>query len=162
MKTRNIINYILYTFIQLTWGICQNALGILLWIILTIVNPKRRRGYYHGAILTYWKFSFSMGLGMFIFYGHHDKEESYAKAVLVHEYGHTIQSCMLGPLFMFVIAIPSTVWAFTPKFANWRKEGKYTYFDFYPESWANYEGERVLKMPAPDARMADQRAKEQD
>jgi len=106
--------------------------------------------------MSYWKFPFSMGLGMFIFFGHSNKDEEYQAQVLVHEYGHTIQSCMLGPLFMFVIAIPSVVWAFTPVFEKMRKEGKYDYLEFYPEAWANYEGERILKMPAPSKRLADQ------
>lgn len=146
MKIRNTVNYILYTFLQLTWGICHNLLGMLLWLILTVVNPKRKREYYHGAILTHWKFSFSMGLGMFIFYGHEGTEEE--KEVKVHEYGHTIQSIILGPFFLFVIGIPSVVWAFTPAFVRMRKKGKIKYTDFYPEHWANTLGEKILKEPS--------------
>lgn len=146
MKTRNTVNHIIYTLLQLSWGLAQNSLGILLWLILTAVNPGRKRGYYHGAVLTHWKFKFSMGLGMFIFYGHEDNEE--AKQVLVHEYGHTIQSIILGPFFMLIIAIPSVVWAFTPAFVRMRKEGKYTYTGFYPEYWANKLGEKILKQPS--------------
>jgi len=144
MKIRNCFNHIFYTIIQLTWGICQNIVGVLAFLVLTILKPNRKRFYYHGAIVSEWKFPFSMGLGMFIFFGHGSKDEQTQKGVLVHEYGHTIQSCMLGPLFLFVIGIPSCVWAFTPCFVKMRKEGKHTYFDFYPESWANHEGERVL------------------
>jgi len=149
MKARNIINYILYTIIQLTWGICQNIVGLLAFLVLTIIKPNRKRFYYHGAIASHWKFSFSMGLGMFIFFGHSDKDENYQSEVLVHEYGHTIQSIILGPLFLFVIGIPSCVWAFTPKFVKWREQGRYTYFDFYPEGWANKAGEAVLHKKAP-------------
>jgi len=148
MKKKYIINYVLYTILQLTWGIVQNIVGLLAFIILTIIKPNRKRFYYHGAIGSHWKFKFSMGLGMFIFFGHHDQNEEKQSGVLVHEYGHTIQSIILGPLFLFVIGIPSCVWAFTPCFVKSRKEGKHTYFDFYPESWANYEGERVLKLKA--------------
>lgn len=146
MKQRNVVNHVIYTVLQLSWGIVQNFLGIILWTVLSVVNPKRKRGYYHGAVLTHWKFKFSMGLGMFIFYGHEGTEE--ASEVLVHEYGHTIQSIILGPLFMLVIGIPSCVWAFTPVFGKWRKEGKYKYTDFYPEYWANKLGEKILKKPA--------------
>lgn len=151
MKTydkKYILNYILYTIIQLTWGIIQNILGILLFVILSIINIKRERRYYHGAIISRWKFGFSMGLGMFIFLGHADKPVEYQNKVLVHEYGHTIQSIIIGPLFFFLVAIPSTVWAFTPCFVKKRKEGKASYFDLYCESWANYEGERILKQEA--------------
>lgn len=140
------INYALYTLLQFTWGICQNIVGLLVWLILGILNPRRKRAYYHGAILTHWKFPFSMGLGMFIFYGHEGTEEE--KEVKVHEYGHTIQSIILGPLFLFVIGIPSCVWAFTPVFNRWRKAGRYKYTDFYPEKWANKLGEKILKEPS--------------
>ncbi|MBO2516494.1 MAG: hypothetical protein CW338_04340 [Clostridiales bacterium] len=150
-----ILNRILYTLIQLTWGILQNAAGVLALLVMTLTDPRRKHAYYHGALVTHWKFPFSMGLGMFIFYGHAEQEAEYAAAVLVHEYGHTIQSCILGPLFLPVIGIPSCVWAFTPVFVKWRKEGRYDYLQFYPEAWANHEGERVLKMPAPRRRVAD-------
>jgi len=149
------INYISYTIIQLTWGIIQNILGILLFVILTIIKPNRTRKYYHGAIISYWRFSFSMGLGMFIFFGHSNQDEEYQKQVLVHEYGHTIQSIILGPLFFFLVAIPSTTLAFLPVFANKRKEGKADYFDLYCESWANTLGEHVLKEKAVQRRKAD-------
>lgn len=87
-----------------------------------------------------------MGLGMFIFYGHEDNPE--AKEVLVHEWGHTIQSIILGPLFMLVIAIPSLLWAFIPGLVKMRKEKGIKYTDFYCEKWANIEGEKLLKQPA--------------
>lgn len=141
------VTRVLYWIIQLTWGILQNALGFLLWLLLTIIDPKRKRGMYNGAIVSYWKKPFSMGLGMFIFYGHENAPD--AKEVFVHEYGHTVQSVLLGPLFVFVIGIPSLVWAFTPRFQKWRDEGRYTYMDFYPESWANKWGEAITGLPAP-------------
>ncbi len=142
------LNHILYTIIQLTWGIIQNALGILILIILTIINPRRKHSYYHGALVTHWKFSFSCGCGMFIFYGHENADD--ASEVLVHEYGHTLQSVVLGPLFMFVIAIPSMVWAFTPCFGRMRKEKNIPYVSFYPESWANAWGEKITGLKAPE------------
>ncbi len=144
-----ILNYIIYTILQLTWGIIQNVLGIIAFLILTIINPKRKRFYYHGAIGSDWKFSFSMGLGMFIFYGHRDRKDINPDEILVHEYGHTIQSIILGPLFFFVIALPSTIWAFLPCFVKYRKEHNVKYTDLYCESWANRAGEEVLKEKAP-------------
>ena len=45
--------------------------------------------------------------------------------------GHTMQSKYLGPLYLFIIGIPSILWAwlYNPK--------KHCYYDFYTESWAN-------------------------
>lgn len=139
---------ILYWIFQWTWGIAQNVLGFLVWLVLTLLNPKRKRGSYEGAILTHWKFSFSTGLGMFIFYGHASAPD--AEEVLVHEFGHTLQSALLGPLFLPVIGIPSCVWAFTPALVRRRKETGKKYVDFYPERWANDWGSRVTGRPAPE------------
>ncbi len=147
MNKKYIINHIIYTLLQLTWAIPQNILGLLILLGLTIKNPKRNHFYYHGAIVTEWKFTFSCGCGMFIFYGHKDAKD--AKEVLVHEYGHTLQSIVLGPLFMFIIAIPSMTWAFVPCFIKMRKEKNIKYVDFYPESWANSWGEAITKEKAP-------------
>lgn len=35
--------------------------------------------------------------------------EELSNQLLVHEYGHTIQSLMLGPLYLAIIGIPSTL-----------------------------------------------------
>ena len=140
---------IFYPLLQWTWGIVQNVLGAMICLFLLLRDPHRRRRRYHGAIVTEWGLRSSMGLGMFIFFGHWREPKAYRDAVLVHEYGHTVQSCLLGPLFLPVIGLPSVVWAFTPVFARWRRQGRYSYYDFYPEKWANHEGERVLGLPAP-------------
>jgi len=139
---------VVYYLLQITWGIIQNICGFLIWIILMCKNPKRKITTFFGAIVTEWKFSFSTGCGLFIFYGHKNAKD--AKEVLVHEYCHTIQSCILGPLFMFVIALPSVSWAFIPCFVKMRKEKNIKYCEFYPESWANKLGTLVTGLPAPD------------
>jgi len=148
MKRQYIFNDIVYTILQFTWGILQNVLGALILLVLTIINPLRNHFYYHGAIVTEWRFDFSCGCGMFIFYGHKDAKDS--KEVLVHEYGHTLQSIVLGPLFMFVIAIPSMLWAFIPYFVKLRKRRNIKYVDFYCEKWANKWGEKVTGLTAPN------------
>ncbi len=130
-----------YYFLQLTWGSIQNILGAITWLFLMIKNPRRRRGYFHGAIVTYWGNDYSTGLGMFIFFGHGNARD--AKEVMVHEYGHTLQSAILGPMFLPIIGIPSAIWCFLPIFNRWRKEGRYNYYQFYPEAWANVWGSRI-------------------
>jgi len=148
MNKKYIINYIVYTFLQFTWGIIQNFFGVLILIGLTVKDPSRKHFYYHGALVTEWKLEFSCGCGMFIFYGH--KKAKDASEVLVHEYGHTLQSIVLGLLFMFVIAIPSMTWAFVPKFVELRKNKNIKYTDFYCEKWANVWGEKITGLKAPD------------
>ncbi len=140
---------ILYTIIQLSWGIIQNLLGFFMFL----VNLKSPHYIYHGAVVTQWKIKSSMSVGMFVFITDepffceklafsHTREELSSR-LLVHEYGHTIQSLILGPLYLIVIGIPSTLWGFLPCFNKKRHGEQISYFSFFTERWANYLGEKV-------------------
>lgn len=52
-----------------------------------------------------------------------------------HEKGHTIQSLILGPLYLIVIGIPSIVWA-----GLIHKHTNKSYYWFYTEAWADKLG----------------------
>ena len=143
------VNRVAYWLLQWTWGIIQNLAALVVALCVRIGHPERRLFRFHGAVVVPWgQAGGSMGLGMFIFFGHRDRED--AARVLVHEYGHTIQSCILGPLYLFVIGLPSLVWAWLPRFRADRRDGRRRYSDFYPEKWANYAGTRVTHRPAID------------
>ena len=55
-----------------------------------------------------------------------------------HEYGHYQQSLRLGWLWIFVIGIPSLIWAGC--FQKYRRKNKISYYSFYTEKWANKLG----------------------
>ena len=141
---------VLYWLIQWTWGIVQNVLGGLLTLLL-----RRKHARFFGAIVTRWDFRGSMALGMFLFLGRSRQDApqgSFTEAerrILVHEYGHTVQSCILGPLYLPVIGLPSLLWANLPFFRQRRQKKGRSYYSAYPERWANALGERVTKRPAP-------------
>ncbi len=126
---------IVFTALQFTWGIIQNIVGLLclLWLLLT---GKHGRIYgFNEAVITEWERRDSVALGMFVFFGHGRDEN--APRMLRHEYGHTVQSIILGPFFLPVIGLPSFLWAA----GLWkRKKTKGSYFDFYTESWADRLG----------------------
>ena len=52
-----------------------------------------------------------------------------------HEWGHTVQSKILGPFYLFVIGIPSLLWA-----AIQGNVIKKDYYWFYTEKWADKIG----------------------
>ena len=131
---------VLYYLLQWTWGLPQNLLGLILTGIVRLRNRGGIHGKYRNAVMTDWKFRGSMGLGMFIFYGHRGRGPETEAYIRVHEYGHTIQSVILGPLFLFVIGIPSFFWANLPFFRHFRENRQYDYYRFYPEAWANKAG----------------------
>ena len=141
---------IIYTIIQCTWGVLQTLFGFIVFLF----NIKYKHYFYHGAIVTEWKSKSSVSLGMFVFvtrepYFYEKLQNEYTKEelssrLLVHEYGHTIQSLIFGPLYLLVMGIPSTLWGFLPVFYNKRKKGV-SYFSFFTERFANFLGEKVTK-----------------
>lgn len=141
----------LYIIWQCTWGFLQTLLGFAHFLIYI----KCKHYFYHGAIVTEWNNRSSVSLGLFVFvtaepYFYEKLKNEYSmeelsKRLLVHEYGHTIQSLLLGPLYLIVIGIPSTLWGFLPYFNNKRKNESLSYFSCYTERWANVLGEKVTK-----------------
>ena len=123
----------LYTLLQWTWGILQNIAASL--IFLRYIRCPHRR--YHGAIVTEWDRNRYMALGMFIFV-----KKGCDERLLVHEFGHTIQSAYLGPLFSLVIGLPSTVWARVSIFHKLRHDRQISYYSLFCERWANSLGEK--------------------
>ena len=54
---------------------------------------------------------------------------------LRHEYGHTRQSLYLGPFYLFIVGIPSLLWAW-----YWTPARGVSYYSFYTEKWADRLG----------------------
>lgn len=130
---------VLFRLWQWTWGFPQTLFGCLLYLL----HRDSPHEAYHGCVVTYWKHNMSLGVGMFLFLSkyHYDLEPR----MLVHEFGHSIQSAILGPLFLPVMGIPSILWGLLPWTVRMREEKGISYYAFYPESTANYLGALVTK-----------------
>ena len=78
-------------------------------------------------------------LGDYVFVG---LTSEYRKTVK-HELGHTIQSKILGPLYLIIIGIPSITYCGLRRlFPSLRKKN---YYNFYTEKWANNLSEKYIK-----------------
>ena len=78
-------------------------------------------------------------LGNYVFVG----LNSEYKETVKHELGHTIQSKILGPLYLIVIGIPSITYCGLRRiFPSLRKKN---YYNFYTERTANYLSEKYIK-----------------
>lgn len=119
---------------QWTWAFPQTLLGAILWLI----HRKYPHGVYHNCAVTYWDNSGSMGVGMFLFIS--KRHMGCDSSVLVHEFGHSVQSAILGPLFLIVMGFPSYLWCNLPQARKLRREKGISYYSFYPESSANTLG----------------------
>lgn len=104
----------LYYLLACTWGIVMTTIGLVCTAILGIVKAvadlvkpgklKINFNKYH------WIYSISVGpalwggcdLGLMFLRDHESKGD-----LNEHEFGHTFQNCIFGPLFPFIVAIPS-------------------------------------------------------
>jgi len=130
-----------YYLIQFTWGILQNLAGAF-WFLCCLGKKHSR---YHGAIVTRVRrkrFRGGWTFGCFIFL-----TEPLTRAeehdLLIHEYGHTLQSLLLGPVWSLAIGLPSMLWCNLPLFQRLRREKGISYYRLYCEAWANRLGERA-------------------
>ncbi len=140
----------LYSLLQCTWGLPQTFVGIIYFL----ANGGCKHYRFHGSVVTEWGSKSSLSLGMFVFvsddpfyyyqeYTQQYSEQEFSRMLLVHEYGHTIQSLIFGPAYLFLVGIPSIAWSFLPAFVKKRKREHISYFSAYPERWANQLGEKV-------------------
>ena len=114
--------------IQWTWCLPQNLLGLFVFLITKSRGAKNEK--YKDAFVTHWKHSSGLSLGQFIFV-----PETTSHKTIQHEYGHTIQSNFLGPLFLIIIGLPSIIWAGC--FDRYRIKHNISYYQFYTEKWAD-------------------------
>ena len=96
--------------------------------------------------LYFWNNGGGMSLSNHIFLPkkHFDKPmyevmaSKWHREYIAHEYGHTIQSRKLGPIYLLVIGLPSIIWAGC--FENYRKKHNISYYSFYTERSADKLG----------------------
>lgn len=128
-----------YRLWQWTWGLPQTLVGA----VITLTLAKQPHFWYQGAYVTLWPLESSMSLGMFLFL--HKDWTPRERRLLAHEYGHTVQSLLLGPLYLPLIGLPSLLWAgFTPV-VRFREKRNLDYGWLYTERWANYNGKKYAK-----------------
>lgn len=144
--------YPIGVFLHWTWGNMQTMAGLVLYLIY-YKCPHR---YYKGVLQTVWPKDSGLSMGFFIFTPSEDGGEDthfsermeYCNKVTVHEYGHTIQALLLGPLYPFVIGIPSLSWGSIPVFEIIRRKKNIPYTWLFCEKWASSWGEKVTKEKA--------------
>lgn len=128
----------LFYFLNFTWGIIMNIIGAVAALVMLCTGHKPQR---HGGSIYFtcgegWG---GVDLGCFFICskecGKHTKD---------HEFGHALQNAVYGPLFPFLVAIPSAV---RYHYRNWCvKHNKLLttkYDDIWFEGQATKWGEKV-------------------
>nr|DAG98189.1 MAG TPA: Matrixin [Crassvirales sp.] len=122
------------------WQLPQHLLAILyIGYLVMMCKDLGVDSRYKQAIVIPCVMRGAVTLGCYIFVG---LNSEYRKTVK-HELGHTIQSKILGPLYLIVIGIPSITYCGLRRiFPSLRKKN---YYDFYTEKWANNLSEKYIK-----------------
>lgn len=133
--------------LSILWEGPQNALGAVNFAVQLLRRNVDRVDRERGRLFVELRGTGGVSLGYFVFWTRVD-----SAFVRVnprnkdHEYGHALQSQLLGPFYLLVVGVPSTLrvmyamgqWAFTRK--PW--DG---YYDGFPERWADRLGGIVPK-----------------
>lgn len=93
----------LFYILNFTWGIIMNIIGGIGALVIMAMGHKPIR---HAGNIVF-KFGHHWGgvsLGIFTFMCVESGERT-----LNHEFGHSIQNAIFGPLFPFIVAIPSFI-----------------------------------------------------
>ena len=93
----------LFYLLSFTWGLPMTLVGIVGAIALLVAGHQPEK---YGYCIV---FRLGAGWGGFsagpIFFA----SKTANSELLAHEHGHSIQNCWFGPIFPFIVAIPSTI-----------------------------------------------------
>lgn len=121
-----------YTILQWTWGLPQTLIGSAVYL----AHRKDRHFDYKGACVTEWGRDSGLSLGKFVFVPRG------TGSLLKHEYGHTLQSLLLGPAYLLLIGAPSVAWFHLPLFRRMREKTGRSYYSAVFEKTADKLGGR--------------------
>lgn len=118
------------TIILVIWQLPQVILGFFVSLFTMAKYDKELSKNNDRGIFT-WKLTSGISLSTYYIIVRQGADSKTIK----HEKGHTIQSLILGPLYLIVIGLPSIIWAgFIHKHTN------KSYYWFYTEAWADKLG----------------------
>jgi hypothetical protein len=116
----------LKNFVFFTWCLPQTLLGLTIQAFFKIKSRTK----YKLATVVELDCNFGVSLGKYILIGSGRKTEK----TVMHEYGHTIQSFILGPLYLLAVGMPSVIRNIVTRFVE------IDYYSGYPENWADKLG----------------------
>lgn len=131
-----IINVLLFL-----WELPQNILGIGNLLAMTAAGAVMGRSFERNRMFIKVR-SGAVSLGLFVFWSDAGSEHFRLDARnKEHEYGHSIQSRMLGPLYLIVVGIPSVSRVVYARRYYARHGARWAgYYNGFPENWADRLG----------------------
>lgn len=134
---KNFVRIFLQLFVWI-WQLPQIVICCL-WCI--IARPRYLYSH-HNVLLFTCNFAGGVSFGPMAFYSERHRNLLLSKdrrvmPYLNHEYGHSMDSRLFGPLYLLVIGIPSGVHLWVREWLKSRFQRLENYYAFYPERRAN-------------------------
>lgn len=113
------------------WQLPQEIIGYFLVLIL---KGKQSKCGIIGIYTVPNLFHSGISLGDYIIF---DSRIELSEIDVLHEYGHQLQSRMLGPLYLLIVGIPSLIGNI---YSRIKKKDNKWYYSRFPENWADKLG----------------------
>jgi Na+/H+-dicarboxylate symporter len=132
-------------FLRFTWELPQTVLGFFVFIYVKLTDKHSVSRMFSSTVIYTNTSSFGVSLGFFIFgvrkevyqkAGYQDSDAQIEKTKN-HEYGHSLQSRLLGPVYLLVVGLPSFLFNALTRLNFLKVE---TYYTRFPENWADKLG----------------------
>ena len=131
------VKVFLFILINLTWCLPQTLLGFLVWLYYKIRGCEESAGKYGTVLCHSEKMGGGISLGGFVITHKYENRLLKQRRLDDHEFGHTLQGFLLGPLYLIVIGIFSMSWNLLRRAGLFKKNDYYT---FWTERWADKWG----------------------
>lgn len=126
------INKYVFYLLSFTWGLPLTILGCIAALILILLGYKPKKWLY-GYYFEIGKNWGGVEAGIFFFC-----QKNSGVDTKNHEFGHAIQNCYFGPLFLPLIGIPSAIRYWYREYLVQIKKYKYSDLPDYDSVW--FEG----------------------
>jgi hypothetical protein len=115
------------------WELPQNVAGLVWLGIARVTGSVRGIAWDRGRLMIENR-HVGVSLGLFVFWFGDAKTRD-------HEWGHGLQSQLLGPLYLLVVGLPSVLRVLYARlFRAATGRGWTRYYDGFPEDWADRLG----------------------
>ena len=140
---------VVYWFLSLTWGIIMTLVGFFatMFSIIFLKGKIHRNGY---GFITEVKGDWGgVSLGAFALCGSYNQidgpcyDHAWYEQTRKHEFGHSLQNIIFGPLFPFVISIPSVIRYWLVRFDKLKSEYESVWFESTATKWGTKWVEKV-------------------
>ena len=123
---------VLYWIISLTWGALMTIPGLIGALLVIIAGGKAEKNGFSFIVKIGGNWG-GISLGAVAFCGNYEGE--YFEYIRRHEFGHSIQNLIFGPLFLFVIGIPSLIRSWLFKADKIKHPYDYIWFEYTASTW---------------------------